>query len=746
MEQLRRVVSLCLGWTNSRQRSLGVLLILFICSGGSLIAQPSCVAACKDRDSVCSGLVGRAYAQCLAQCENKCHPAPTPTPLPPLLSPGCGNRAITGKIMCTIDQPNVTQRETVYPTVQFAPGDMVRIDADGCVQTGGSGDTWKRYVNPTGGGTNDKYHGLIRIPTAQPDAGGLIRIEKANQRLQTVTGTGLPVSQLVLHLGYEDDDYSDNGYYGHDDGNDDQCKIQGSNDGGPAHVTITIFRGVKPDGTTSRFDFDVESDALPDPNGMLYNPLWSWQQRNPGQIPSTSMCHEFSERGSILDIPQPVMVPNFPDCTDQSDNNSVDGPIGTNANICYWGKGGPLNTGSFVGHVNWFPVTLEGHAGPIDHNADDDYSFTFNSDASGNPLSVNGRGGLHLEFDSDETIDHFRSGEWQKFHDAVDARDDAKGLLADCEAHITSCTAAQITQYQATIAAAGDLFAGHTIVTGMFGMDGEHDLKAELHPLFAMATRRDKPALDPKDDVWLIFVRNRGDEGFCSSQLWDSGFEDYTFRLPWLAGMNSVDVNWNKTDFEGTEGTSGPTISIIQPPMRDPAVYVTFHLGPAAGTPFIDGALHLTWVSRSVLTTGSRTGVSGGAASTARRATIGTLSLPATITGQPQAEGDEVENKLQAAVHQLPPTQRQQVLKARANVGVQPVVVHRLPPGGPARILATPPALARIAPQRRAIKAGPATRKTSRDAAQIQALCLVTHGAPAGLPPEVCKSTVRDHR
>src|SRR5262249_19955220 len=166
-------------------------------------------------------------------------------------------------------------------------------------------------------------------------------------------------------------------------------------------------------------------------------------------------------------------------------------------------------SGSFTGHVNWFPVTMEGEAYKVDHESfplgDDDYTFTFN-DAAGNPLSVNGRTGLHVEFDSDETIDHFTLKEWKDLRDAVDA---------------------------GNIDLNSRYFQGHSILTGMFGMDGEHDLKAELHPLYAIATRRDNYENDPKDDVWLMFVRNRGDEGFCSSQLWDAGFEDYTFRLPW---------------------------------------------------------------------------------------------------------------------------------------------------------------------------------------------------------------------
>ena len=102
-----------------------------------------------------------------------------------------------------------------------------------------------------------------------------------------------------------------------------------------------------------------------------------------------------------------------------------------------------------------------------------------------------------------------------------------------------------------------------------------------------MATRRDNYENDPGDEAWLMFVRNQGDEGFCSSQFWDAGFEeDYTFKLPWREGMIMADVDWNKTDLVGSEGTSGPTVAVLPPGQaiglgRSAGVYVTFHLGPA---------------------------------------------------------------------------------------------------------------------------------------------------------------------
>jgi hypothetical protein len=458
------------------------------------------------------------------------------------LDPRCSDRTAKGQFRCVIQQPLVTNHESTYPMVVFAPGDIVDVTADGCVQTGGTGNTWKRYVNPSGPNSDRLYHGLIRIPTGTQNS-ALVRIETVIGRHLQVTGAGVSVSSLILHLGYEDDDYSDNGYYSHDDGTEDQCKTRANLDGGPAHVTITISRGVAPQQPESQFNFDVLSNSI-DPNGLLLNPFWSWQLRsqNAGQIPNTSLCHNFSTRGSTLGIPDIFLSPSLSDCTDQADLSSVDEPIEINRDICE--VGGLITSDSFAGHVNWFPVTVEGAAGWGDHGwQDDDYTFTFNNDLAGNPVSINGRAGLHVEFDSDETIDHFTSQEWSMFHDTVD-----------------NGTKAQAEQY----------FDGHTILTGMFSVDGEHGMKAELHPLYALATNRTNFENDPTDDVWLMFVRNRGDEGFCSSQLWDSGLDDYTFRLPWLSGMTSVQVNWSKTKFEGTDGTSGPTVSVISRPHQLP--------------------------------------------------------------------------------------------------------------------------------------------------------------------------------
>ena len=135
---------------------------------------------------------------------------------PKVADSGCTGRTLP--LDCWVHEPIVTQPSATYPTIQFLPGDHVWVDAGGCVQTGGHGATWKRYVDPAS--DNGLYHGLINIPGA---TGGTVQIWTAVGRTFTVGGSG---GSLVL--GYQDDGYSDNGYYSHDDGTGNQCKGVGN--------------------------------------------------------------------------------------------------------------------------------------------------------------------------------------------------------------------------------------------------------------------------------------------------------------------------------------------------------------------------------------------------------------------------------------------------------------------------------------------------------------------------------------
>lgn len=115
-----------------------------------------------------------------------------------------------------IDSPNVLQADTSYTQVRFAPLDRVELEAGGCDQNGGHGDTWRHYVDPP---TDSQHHGLIRLP-------GFASF----RRIMDVTGqaraTTLPAStagDAILHLGFESDNFSAGGYWGRDPGPHGEC-------------------------------------------------------------------------------------------------------------------------------------------------------------------------------------------------------------------------------------------------------------------------------------------------------------------------------------------------------------------------------------------------------------------------------------------------------------------------------------------------------------------------------------------
>ena len=151
-----------------------------------------------------------------------------------------------------IFRPVITQPAKSYTKITFESGDMITVEAGGCDQTGGHGKTWKRYVDPQGPNADRLYHGLIRIPgvtdkvKASPSGPkGLVRLldlgmknlSPGQFRGQFVVGDLSKVAEKdrYLRLGFEDDGYSDNGYWGRDDGTGDQCQNLGT-----SYVVITI--------------------------------------------------------------------------------------------------------------------------------------------------------------------------------------------------------------------------------------------------------------------------------------------------------------------------------------------------------------------------------------------------------------------------------------------------------------------------------------------------------------------------
>ena len=96
-----------------------------------------------------------------------------------------------------IDRPNPKQPSTEYPAITFQPGDTITIHAGGCVQSGGLGRTWHRYVNPSGPDTDRLYHGLVTIPFA---TGVLERVQKYWNQSVHIADTA-PAASFIFNWG-----------------------------------------------------------------------------------------------------------------------------------------------------------------------------------------------------------------------------------------------------------------------------------------------------------------------------------------------------------------------------------------------------------------------------------------------------------------------------------------------------------------------------------------------------------------
>jgi hypothetical protein len=382
---------------------------------------------------------------------------------------------------------------TEYSGVEFSPGDVVTVDAGGCVDAGG---TWIPYLDPylepsTVRHTRDaarKWHGLVWIPGATP---GLVRISGVRGEPLTIPATIDPGirKQLYLRLGYEDDenDYARNAYIG----------MPPPSCGRVAWVKITVHRSeVQPSPTPLPMDLiSTQTDA----NYFYELPQWAAQLTDPTKLPNPRGVDRPGANWALpIDPTDPALKTTQTPSIDFNDRLL---PL-----IC---KSGP--------HINYFPATYTGDIFWEEHEhafMDDDYNFSLVPTSGGWPVRDGltegnekpGNGaavrlpGILLEFQAGETLNRI--------------------AYSSPESWWAQLAYNELFQTLFGIGGGSGIVAGQpAVATGLLGLDCEHDCQTELHPVWALAVRESvNPASPGEVEKWAIFVRNSGNEGGCSEK------------------------------------------------------------------------------------------------------------------------------------------------------------------------------------------------------------------------------------
>lgn len=433
-----------------------------------------------------------------------------------------------------IDRPEVWSSkpdgEADYPLITFQPGDKISIVGGGCVQTGGFGSqTWKSYINPKGDNANKYYWGTVYIKHVT--AGGYERTGQIqnNGPLPALPPDDNAKIDYILRLGYQDDNLSDNGYWNHDDGNNDQCKGIGA-----AFVVVNIVpgpvsRGPELSQHSKPFDlvWDIKSDE--DENGLPLNPQWNFALENQGEQPFFKpLCG--AAFPSVFGWNFPVIESKLAEiCSSMGPSFDTD-PRGA---VC---DGDP-----FPGHLNFGIATYQGRVtweawsglAPYDN----DWNFRL---ATPNGAGLAGDGndppgptatiGLEFDFGDVDLLVPF----WQD-------------LLEFSPSNAPPSLVANNSGKPAS--SIGTTFGGpdgeglESVVIGQVGLDGVHGSYAESHPVFAIAVQLQQTVQsNAVQETWAFFLRNYGDEGSCSTQTWhwDSPTGDYFIQLQWPPGATEV--------------------------------------------------------------------------------------------------------------------------------------------------------------------------------------------------------------
>jgi len=340
--------------------------------------------------------------------------------------------------------------------------------------------------------------------------------------------------------------------------------------------------------------------------------------------------------------------------------------------------------------MNFFPVEYEGTLAWDDHSGwwsffglagsgDNEYTFNiFRPDHALETGSSEGvQDGIHLEFNSTETVDNFDDAPdslwWKDFHHNVV---DHYGLGDAANAQIAKhfCQDADLTSLDPARCNDPRHQGPFAIVIGLLGLDLPHaDYHAELHPVYAMFIRQ---RLSATEDKWSFFVRNWGVEGYCGPANEPIQEKTIRVRLPHKTSGSAIvnpQVYTYAHDSGNKQKCSQNEWSFVQ---QADGVLLTFDLSDASNRCGWVGDLNIDWQTDDN---------SGPVQTTLARSTRPRIQVVPFVE-------EREDPALTARIEKLSPADRQQLLaQLRALASGAPKTTRKEPIHGPSAISAKAP-------------------------------------------------------
>ncbi len=222
-----------------------------------------------------------------------------------------------------------------------------------------------------------------------------------------------------------------------------------------------------------------------DANGSPLDPYWGLEKIQNEIPPREQASH-----------PYPCELDPFAAHCTENPTPVQDLPQFPNSLICAVGN----LQAKIHGHADWIIASQQGCVNWEYQSTDGDYNFRlFPANPLRSVLTKNNDHFIGLEFDYYESIVNAQLPFWQELRAEVQREND------DQRSHEPEIRKILHPSDPATDPRAA--------VLGLFGVDCEHGCKSEIHPVLGFAIETNP---DPNDDTWVLFVRNWGDQGFCS--------------------------------------------------------------------------------------------------------------------------------------------------------------------------------------------------------------------------------------